>query len=399
MPLEVNRNILSQLISGSVKDIRESSFSEMEWHLLAQKAYSEGVASFLYRQLSQSENFASVPEETRDFLRRIYIGTSMQNHLIFKELEILTRLFHEVGIAVVALKGISLALTVYPDMGLRPMGDIDLLIPKEKLTKAVEIAKSLDYQITIPEASAGLRDLLNHEICLQKSGNQPVILELHHSLVADKTYSYAVPVDWFWGQTETLVASSKKHNFENLLMLKPEAQILYASSHAMLQQGGSKTPLRWFYDGDRLIRHYKDRINWDLLLSQAKIFEWGSALNAFLEQTKNYFDTPIPDYVLNTLSKVSDPHQRIVTLKQKHPDTHTLAERQTLLSLNLYGRFRFILALLIPSPAYMRWRYGLKSSWLLPFYYIFRWWGILKDAIRTIFTLFQTRLGKPAKSA
>ena len=387
----MDNHTLSLIISDREKEINEDTSSSIDWDALVRKAHIEGVGPLLYRKLSRSGNLSSLPKETCNFLRLIYAGTSIQNQIIFKELEILARLFHEAGIAVVALKGVCLALTVYPDIGLRPMGDVDLLVPKEKLAKTVEIAKSLDYQIAIPEVSPGIRDLIHHEICLQKSGAHSIVLELHHSLVADKTYSYGVSVDWFWEQIELLKPLSSKMRFENLLMLTPEAQVLYAASHAMLQHGGSNTPLRWFYDVDCLIRHYEERMDWELLLSQAKSFEWGSALDAFLSQTIAYFDTPVPDRVCASLSESPDRHQGLVALKQTYPATHILAKGQRLLSLNLYGRIRLILALLFPSPSYMRWRYQLKSSWLLPIYYLFRWWGILKDAIRTVFSLIQFR--------
>ena len=113
------------------------------------------------------------------------------------------------------------------------------------------------------------RICLGHDVCLQKKGPFPITLELHHSLVADKTFTYAVPVDWFWEQTEPLGRTSLGMEFENLLMLTPIAQILYAASHAMLQHGGKNVSLCWYYDLDRLIRHYDGRMDWDQLLSQA----------------------------------------------------------------------------------------------------------------------------------
>jgi hypothetical protein len=271
------------------------------------------------------------------------------------------------------------------------MQDLDLLVPKEKLGEAVGLAKSLGYQIVIPEASAGLRNLFNPEIRLQKSGARPITLELHRNLVAGKAFTYSIPVDWFWKQTEPLKPISSKMRFKNLLMLTPEAQIVYAAGHAMLQHGGNNTPLRFFFDIDCVIRHFEESIDWDLVLSQAKSFEWGSALNAFLAQTVSYFDSPVPDRVCASLSEGFDRHRDLVALKQIHPATHFFAERQKLLSLNVYGRFRLILALIIPSPAYMRWRYGLKSSWMLPVYYPFRWWGILKDAVSTVFLLVKPK--------
>ena len=62
----------------------------------------------------------------------------------------------------------------------------------------------------------------------------------------------------------------------------------------------------------------------------------------------------------------------------------SLEEAQKLRALDGYGRFRLILALIAPSPAYMRWRYGLKTSWALPVFYLFRWGGIFKDGVRTL---------------
>jgi len=391
MQQKIDNHTLSQIISGCLGNLNRDSFSARRWNALANQAHLEGVGPLLYWTLSRSGKFSSLPAETRDFLRFSYAGTSIKNQQIFKELELLSRLFQDAGIAVVALKGVCLALTVYPDPGLRSMGDLDLLVSNEKLAAAVDIVKSLGYQVVYPEASAGLRDLLNHEICLKKSGAHPITLELHRGLVADKTYSYSVPVNWFWEQTELLKPLSSKMCFENLLMLTPEAQVLYAAGHAMLQHGGSNTILRWFYDADRLIRHYGEGLDWDLLLSQAIAFEWGSALEAFLTQTVVYFGTPVPEGVRTTLSESFDRHRELVALKQTHPATHILAERQKLLSLNLYGRFRLVLALLIPNPAYMRWRYGLESSWTLPFYYPLRWWGILKDAVRTVVALVTPR--------
>lgn len=157
-----------------------------------------------------------------------------------------------------------------------------LLVPVSKFSEAVRIVRSLGYMEAVPEASPGLHDLLSHHACLQKTGAFTTVLEIHHSLVADKTFSYAVPVDWFWEQTEPLEVSSLQAKFGNPLMLTPAAQVLYAASHAMLQHGGQNSPLRWHFDLDQLVRCYDRRMNWDLLLSQARKFEWGSALEAAL---------------------------------------------------------------------------------------------------------------------
>ncbi len=378
---------LGLILSGRAAAAGLESFSAGEWEALSKQAHAEGVGPLLYRALSRSESGSSIPASTWDFLRLVYAATRIRNQAIFSELASLLPLFHRAGIPVVLLKGACFALTVYPDPGLRPMGDADLLVPRLKLAEAVRIARSQGFVDAAPEAAPGLRDLLNHEICLRRAGPQPVTLELHHSLVAERTFTYAVPVDWFWQQTEAL--KSSRAGFGQAWMLTPTAQVLYAAAHAMLQHGGEIAPLRWFYDLDLLIRHYRDRLDWELLLSQARKFEWGSALEAALAQTVAYFATPVPDPVRAALVGSPDRHRELVALKQQRPPTHILLEGQKLMSLGLYGRIRLILALAFPSPAYMRWRYGLDNAWALPLWYVVRWWGIFKDALRTLAALAQ----------
>jgi hypothetical protein len=319
----------------------------------------------------------------------MYYSTRMSNEGIIYEMEMLTNLFSQADIQVVALKGVCYALTIYPDIGLRPMADLDLLLPASKFPLAVGIAKSSGYVQTVPEASPGLRELLNHEIYLKKFAVPFTNLELHHSLVADRTYTYAVTVDWFWNQTELLVGQASNVRSENLFMLSPTAQVMYASAHAMLQHGGRNTTLRWYYDLDRLLRVYVKRIDWDELLSQAQTFNWGSALEAALSVTMAYFETPVPREVLVKLGKTSDRNRERVEMMQNRPESHTQEEYYKLKSLNWYGRFRLALALAIPSPAYMRWRYGLENSLTLPVWYLYRWGGIIIDVFKTVWKLTQ----------
>ena len=70
--------------------------------------------------------------------------------------------------------------------------------------------------------------------------------------------------------------------------------------------------------------------------------------------------------------------------------TRILEEHQKLVSLNWNGRFRLILALVFPSPTYMRWRYQFKSAWLLPYYFLYRWWEIFKDLLETVKSVLLT---------
>jgi hypothetical protein len=382
----IDKHLLSRILSERLPDSDWDSFSPADWESIVHLARAEGVGPLLYWALSRSGRIQLLPEPLQASLRAMYFSTRMNNEQIIQELRTLTSLFDRAGIPVVALKGICFALTVYPDIGLRPMADLDLLVPASKLPAAIRIVKSLGYVDGPPEAFPGLRGLLGDEINLQKTHAPFTQLELHNSLLVNKSFTYAAPVDWFWEQAEPLCSSLSQPKLETLRMLTPNAQLLYGAAHIMLKHGGREATLRWLYDLDCLIRFYAERgrMDWDLILQQARAFQWSSALDAALSQTQGYFNSPIPSKVLAHLSGARDQHRNLIAQKQAKPATRILEEYQELLTRKWYGRVILILGLLAPSPAYMRWRYGLKTYRALPLWYLYRWWGIFKDAIYTV---------------
>ncbi|MCG2787404.1 MAG: nucleotidyltransferase family protein [Anaerolineae bacterium] len=375
---------VQQFITGNANSAELSSTA---WAGLLAQAQSQGLAPLLYWKLSQAGTISSIPDFARAALREAYAATWSTNQKILQELEVLARLFDEAGIPVVVLKGACFALTIYPDIGLRPMGDLDILVPRAKLDQAVQIARALGYVDAAPDAASGLNDLIGHHACLRKLGSPAHLLEIHDSLVAEKSFTFAVPMDWFWQQTRPL----EHAKYPGLRILSPTAQLLFAAAHAMLQHGGQNAPLRWFYDIDQLIRFYGQELDWQALIAQARLFEWGSALSAALARAVTCFDTPLPDPLRASLSELSDRHTGLVENKQARPETHTLIELQKLNTLTGYARLRLFMALLAPSPAYMRWRYKLKTNWTLPAWYLIRWTGILKDALLTLVAILKKR--------
>ena len=388
---KINNETLARLISGQTQESGQDPFSDSDWEAIAALACTQGVGPLLYHGLSRTGKLLSLPGTAQNGLRGAYANTWAVNRQIFLDLDALANRLAQVDIPIIVLKGACFAKTIYADIAMRPMGDLDVLIPVDRFNEAVEIAKDLGYREVYPEASIGLTKLLNHEICLKKAGKNSIPLELHHALVADRSFTYAVPVEWFWEQSEPLTKLSSE-NQAPLRMLTPTAQVLYASAHAVLQHGQRKALLIWYYDLDLIIRSYASKMDWELLVSQARKFDWGSAVDKALAQTRAYFQTPIPESALNGLAGQTDRHSALIDRKRTPPATHILEEWQKLKSLNFYARFRLLGALIAPRPAYMLWRYQIKSSWLLPFYYMYRSWSIFKDAIATALYLMKRNI-------
>ena len=108
------------------------------------------VAPLLYERLANDASPANVPGDVLQRLREIYLMTGARNALLYRELgPVLQALQHD-NIPVIVLKGAHLAALVYRHIALRPMSDIDLLVHRSDLERAV--AKLHDLGFTGPLA-------------------------------------------------------------------------------------------------------------------------------------------------------------------------------------------------------------------------------------------------------
>jgi hypothetical protein len=68
-----------------------------------------------------------------------------RNRRLYRVIEEIAAAFEQAGIALMGLKDIQLAREVYPDMGLRPMGDLDLLIHRRDYDRAAACLAALGF--------------------------------------------------------------------------------------------------------------------------------------------------------------------------------------------------------------------------------------------------------------
>ena len=79
----------------------------------------------------------------------IYQLTWYRNQMLFHNMAILLRRFHNAGIQTMIIKGAALTLLYYRDYGLRPMKDFDVLIHTKQATAAINLLKKLGWSSKI----------------------------------------------------------------------------------------------------------------------------------------------------------------------------------------------------------------------------------------------------------
>ena len=128
---ELTYHTLCQLLSGRADILLPSTFAPNDWRLLVATAWREGVAPLLYHTLRETGWLANAPPDVQADLRQAYYAITARNLLIYREL---SRILAALSpLPAVVLKGAAVAATLYPNIGLRPMGDLDLLVPQGQL--------------------------------------------------------------------------------------------------------------------------------------------------------------------------------------------------------------------------------------------------------------------------
>ncbi|HEY0154597.1 MAG TPA: nucleotidyltransferase family protein [Longimicrobium sp.] len=279
------------------------------------------------------------------------------------------------GIEWVWLKGYALAHTVYPRPALRPMKDLDLLVPPERCDDAERAVLALGYR---PAADAPLMfrggGRVSHHLPTLRSPSG-LLVEMHTSLHPSQLLRVSEHLHWFRAQVvETEAAGVRVRHFT------PEAQLLHLAAHAILQHGEAERYLQRFLDC-HLVVAGTPRLDWDVVLRQAAALDWTYALHRALTRAREHFDTPVPDHVLLALAERGTRATRAtnlaVALARPGADEPTERARVIGTAQPLHVRLYVGLRTVVPSPAYMRWRYAAKA-WELPGAYLRRWWGIAR---------------------
>ena len=389
---------ICKTLSDRMEEVDWSRFDADDWNLLTVMAKTEGVAPLMYWAFKSSEETkdqrrktapsgevappSSVPrlaKPTFNALQREYYSTAAYNALLFSELDRVLTALDAADIPVIVLKGAALAQTLYPDPGLRPMSDLDLLVSFERLDHAVQTANDFGYQGDDAVSYwPSLERVLGHHERLQNK--KDVNLELHWSLTQAINGDHTL-TDWFWEQTQPLSSNSEAQ------MLSPTSHLMYLSAHLFLGHGAARGLLLWLYDLHLLLADSSNKIDWDALLAQAQRLKWNAPLAAALSQLQDIFEMEIPPEILESLkSHQNTRSQKWVKYKSQPNQSRAWAQWQKWRNLTWYGKLAYSLGNFFPAPAFIRKRYDPNPAWLWPLFYFYRWGDMVLEFVKVLRT-------------
>jgi Uncharacterised nucleotidyltransferase len=250
------------------KRIRSLAAKPLDWDYLFVFARRHGVLQLLYFQLQQCAADL-IPPDQLPRLQKYFQENSARNVLLTAELRRLIALLEGAGIETVPYKGPVLALFAYGNVALRRFVDLDVLVRREDVSRAIDLLLTDGYEFSKPLTLSQREVLLRSQHNLQLSRDKRrLIVELHWE-VASNLFASSVQADDLWSSLSEI-----KLNQSNIKTLDVEDLVFSLCVH------GSRhlwERLLWICDiGWIFARHH---VNWSELLDRAR---WTQSQRMFL---------------------------------------------------------------------------------------------------------------------
>lgn len=372
--LHLQNPALEQLCRLTTQQITPDAAPPEAWPAIVGLAEQHGLAPMLHAVLQTGGALNSLADQDQARLRGEAILATAMTRLALAEARVCAERFAAAGIRAVWIKGIALSHSVYDSPALRPMGDIDVLVPFSQRAAALSLLCGISGQ-----RAAGLAADNSMHATFRLGAGQQVVLELHWSLLDAPSSRLAADSDWFLQQTQPLHSQGVV-----LQTLTPEAHLLYLAAHAILQHGEAEFRLLRFFDLHCLITK-TPLLDWRLVIEPAVAFRWTYALARALLITQTCFATPLPADLLAELQNRRPADEDIShVVRRQQPANRWQTTLHRFAAMNWRARARLAAGLAFPSPAYMRWRYRFHHSWQTAFYYPYRWLDIVGEIGKTL---------------
>lgn len=373
--------MLGRILSSKIGWLDLNAIDDAAIRCLVNLAEGEGVAPLVYWKIHnhQVSTGSSLPDAIMIRLRDSYYQTLSQNLLIYKELKRLLSAFEDACIQVIVFKGAALAASLYEDLGLRPMGDIDLLVHKEDLYKIFPLMAKLGYTLDSSKLRFFLMSGVLYEANFDGGPTKTNHVELHWNLIGGMYSRFQPIINWFWDNSICVGMDLIKAR-----ILKPESHFLYLAAHLALKHGMAESILVWKHDLYLMMDKYRTSIDWNEILQQAHLFQWEYSVQVVVNEVCKIFDLDVP---LEVDSLIKDEKHFLdypLVSSKMQIRTHLQSALDELRMVNWIGKCVWMIDFLFPRYAYLKLIYPNKN-WNHRFFYLLYYWiWILKDIYNTI---------------
>jgi len=372
------------LLKACLQPKNEALIAWKEWRKLENLDFLDHSSNRLLPLLSHNLEKHGV----KDAVMNRYKGTLRKNwyknHLLFAELKELIQLLKNQGVETMVLKGSALLLSnTYPSYGLRPMADLDVLVPASQIAQVIEILDKNNWNSILRQSYIDKEPTFlkrkkigaeHFSICASAGFRNAAMKEfdLHSHVFVLSASSPQLDTD-FWTRSKAYPLTNQL----SVQILSPTDTLLHSISHGLRR--GTVVNLRWVADAFYLIQSHS--IDWELLLSNTKRFGLTPFIKYGLLYLKELLNVEIPNDVLQQLKAMSTSKKEIIHFESENYPVKKASNLSLLW--NQHARInseKSVLVQLALFPKHLQGVYFLKHVWHVPALVIYKALRIKKEA-------------------
>lgn len=328
----------------------------LDWDWIQGRAEAERLAALLYAVLRPLPVRGPILER----LRPAWVSGRRQHLLGVEQLSGVLSTFEQEGVPVLTLKGPALGEALYPDPGLRPFADLDLLVRPADALRAISLLSALGYRHLDAGHSLPYELAWRHAAPFVGAAGGPdrLPIDLHWGLVDSPGIAPAPPIDHgeLWERAVKVDAWDQPARG-----LGPEDLLIYLALHWAVHHAFSG--LIWGLDLALLLRRCGGNLDWEAVAERARRWRLGGALYFALRRVQERFGVGPPPTLLARL-RPRGPRACVLEGLLRR-SARGLERLDYLVPLLLMDRGSDVLRALrsgaLPPAAWARFRYGTES--------------------------------------
>lgn len=281
-------------------DAELSSPEPQAWFRLAEAAGREGLAGLLLESADRHRVGLPLPAHLRLREQATHVASGTAYRL--RGFAPIARAFADEGMPLLLLKGAALHLTLYPRPDLRPMSDVDCMVPLERAGEACALLDRLGCRrgpdLVRPDFFPTFHNELEY---FTPHPDHPVRLDVHARPFRPLRYAQSVPPRAFWAD-----ATFMKLHGASVLVPGAADMLIHLAVHAAIH-GADR--LLWLYDIYRFAAENSDQLDWSLVMARARAWGVLHPLRVCLHRTESVFGSFLP---ANTRTALNHAHSGVL---------------------------------------------------------------------------------------
>jgi Uncharacterised nucleotidyltransferase len=327
---------------------------------LAADASEHGVDGLVWRALEHSAGPAAALRARLEARVRAAVARELVTQ---RELTSMLQSLSASGVQALVIKGSALAYAIYDEPWLRPRSDTDLLVSPDAVDVAAQALDAVGYRRSHVVTSG---EFVSHQASFTRTDPTGLehAIDLHWKIVNPQILANALSFEELWADAMPIDRLGPAARMPTIV-----GSLILAAVHRLAHHQDQDC-LIWLYDL-RLLAARLDAAGWDVLVQLATARQVAGLCLDGLRQARDQVGALLPERVELALASAApfEPSHRY--LEGRVTRGQVLANDLAALR-SWRARLQLIREHAFPPTAFMRERYGVKSSLLLPALYIHR---------------------------